>query len=144
MRELSHRAVLVWRLRMGAAAVAAAFFCGACAAFSPLLAGLLAYALAGLGLPLTLWYFPARFRRARWQAAEEILTLSGVFFLRRRQLPAQRVQYAELRQCPIQRRLGVCTLVLHAAGASLTLGQLELSDGEALWRRFSGRDDHAK
>lgn len=143
LQQLSKRILWVWRIRALCLAAAGFFLCGIAAVFSGAAAFFLGAVSALLFLLACVWYYPQRYRSSRWEITPQAAKLAvGVIFCYERTLPLSRVQYAELLRTPAQRLCGVCTLILHAAGAKLSIGGLSLSQGTELYRRINGRDTH--
>lgn len=141
MQQLSLNTVKVWRLRALFLAAVGFFLCGVLAAFNWLAAAVSGAVIAALFLLACLWYCPLRYRTCRWSVTGSAAILTaGVVFRFRRVLPLERVQYAELLRTPAQRLCGVCTLILHAAGAKLSIDGLDNRQGTLLWNRINGRE----
>lgn len=99
-------------------------------ALRPAAAALLALA-AALGALLG-----ARLRYQRWKLDGEGLWLrQGRLWWRETRVPASRVQHVDLKHGPLQRRLGLATLVVHTAAVHLggvAVRGLDRADAEAL------------
>lgn len=141
MQQLSMRTLRVWRIRALCVAAAGFFVCGVLAVFSQTAALALGLLTAVLFLLACIWYCPQRYHSSRWEITGQAAQMAaGVIFHYERALPLSRVQYAELLRTPAQRLCGVCTLILHAAGAKLSIGGLSLDQGTKLYYRINGRD----
>jgi len=60
-------------------------------------------------------------------------------------VPRTRVPHLDVRRGPLQRSIGLATLVVHTAGSRLdavSLSGLELADAEALRELLARPDDH--
>lgn len=78
----------------------------------------------------------ARLRYQRWKLDGEGLWLrQGRLWWRETRVPASRVQHVDLKHGPLQRRLGLATLVVHTAAVHLggvAVRGLDRADAEAL------------
>lgn len=102
-------------------------------------------AAAVLGALVGAWRGERSWRRTGW-----ILDASG-FNLRRGQwwrsetrVPQSRVQHLDVRRGPLQRRLGLSTLVIHTAGTRLSavsIAGLDEADAEQLRDALARQDD---
>jgi len=88
-----------------------------------------------------------RWSRFTWQAGPESLDLHhGVITRRSSSVPYHRIQQIDLRQRPVQRMLGLSTLILRTAAASTDaeLPGVATADADALRQEFlhrAGLDD---
>ncbi len=88
-----------------------------------------------------------RWKRFTWQAGPESLDLHhGVITRRSSSVPYHRIQQIDLRQRPVQRLLGLSTLILRTAAASTDaeLPGVATADADALRQEFlhrAGLDD---
>ncbi len=140
---LDPRIVQLWRLQallrllifwlpvtLGVAAVAAARF-----GIAPtvILAGFFLIFQLGLGLgwPVLAW------RRYRYSIREhDLLVEKGVLFRNTVSVPLQRIQHVDTRQGPIERWLGLSSLVVYtAAGLNADASIPGLEEGDALHLR---------
>jgi membrane protein YdbS with pleckstrin-like domain len=127
---LTQKAVTVWRLRYTAYAAGAAFLCGGIAAFYVPLAAAIGSTAFFTYLFGLCYYAPAKGKHIRCAVHNRGVFLNyGVFFRCERALPFHRIQYIEIRRSPAQRLMGLCNLVLHAAGAKVCLAQITLRQG---------------
>jgi uncharacterized protein len=118
--------LLVWTLEeaagsalLVAAVVAADLGARAAGAEPPWPPGVAAVPFVLLGA-LVAWRIPlARFRRWRYELAEDALELRhGVVERIHSAIPYYRVQYVDVRQGPVERAVGLATLKVHTAAAS--------------------------
>jgi hypothetical protein len=97
-----------------------------------------AVAAAGIALLLALVFLAPRRRYASWgyhQAEDELSVRHGLMVRRLTIVPFGRVQHIDVGQGPIERRLGLATLVLNTAGtrgAAVRLPGLLYGDAEAM------------
>lgn len=125
--RLDPRARLLWRLTGAAQA----------AALSAVAAGIVAPIILGAGAPAYLWAVPGalavlavlflvlllptlRWRRWRYEIREEEVDLQrGIVWVSRTLVPLARIQHVDTRTGPLERRLGLATVVFFtAAGAN--------------------------
>jgi membrane protein YdbS with pleckstrin-like domain len=82
-----------------------------------------------------------RHRRIGWKLdASGFATRRGGLWRTETLVPVSRVQHLDLERGPLERRLGLATLVVHTAGtrmAAVRLPLLELADAEALRGRLA-------
>lgn len=99
-----------------------------------LIAGLVAGALAGLLLGGVIGL--RRHRRMGWKLDQDgFATRRGGLWRSETLVPVSRVQHLDLERGPLERQLGLATLVVHTAGtrmAAVKLPLLALDDAEAL------------
>ena len=100
----------------------------------PRLPTAIAAAVAGLVLGALVGLF--RHRRIGWKLdADGFATRRGGLWRTETLVPVSRVQHLDLERGPLERRLGLATLVVHTAGtrmAAVKLPLLALDDAEAL------------
>ena len=142
LQPLFPKTILVWRIRLVCVTAVGLFLCGALGVFSFVLSVVSGVVLLCVFLVSCLWYCPRRYTSYRWYLDEGTAQIyKGVFFQVQRILPLSQVQYAELLRTPAQRLCGVSTLILHAAGARLSIDGLSLEEGRKLWNRINqGRE----
>lgn len=131
-------AIALGLLAMFAAAAASLFPGLAAAAWGVPVAGLLG-ALAGARIGLL------RHRRVRWCLDEDGFALRrGRWWETETRVPASRVQHVDLKRGPLERSLGLATLVVHTAGmklAAVSVSGLDAADAEALRDRLARRQE---
>ncbi|MEE9133469.1 MAG: PH domain-containing protein [Gemmatimonadota bacterium] len=124
MNPLHPRIIVVWRL---AGLLAAVFLAAAVGAFEhwvlarenmTLIApGVLTGLVAILGLALALFWPPLRYRCWRWEVLpDRVLIQRGVIWRSRSLIPRVRVQHVDTRTSPLQRWLGLSSLIIYTAG----------------------------
>jgi uncharacterized protein len=111
----------------------------------------------GLKLPLSLavlaglpgfgaWLAIKQFRRTHWRLDSAGFGLRrGRMWRQETRVPASRVQHLDLRRGPLERRLGLATLVIHTAGtrhSAVTVRGLDAADAERLRDRLGHQIDH--
>lgn len=142
MKPLGASAPLARTLRALAPALPAALLAGLALRRRPVFGGallaLLAVYCAALG-----WYFPRAARAARWDATGGVLFYRRGLLLRRETLLRLADAKAACRtRTPLQRALGLCTVLLYPeSGRALRLADLSNEDGAALlqeWGRLHG------
>lgn len=102
-------------------------------------------ALGGGGL-LGGWAAWRRHRRTHWRLDDHALAvrLSHLWY-RDTRVPRARVQHLDVRRGPLERTVGLATLVVHTAGSrmdAVSLSGLDLADAEALRELLARPDDH--
>lgn len=132
-KHISPRALLLWRVRLCAAALALSFLISLLAeVFSPLwfvLTGLLAAAF----LFFYIFYYPVKYQKLTYAVGKGVLVLhGGVFYRRRRSISLGNIQYLDFFETPFSRLLGLRDLIIHAAGGTLYLPGLEQQTGALL------------
>ncbi|HYD38553.1 MAG TPA: PH domain-containing protein [Allosphingosinicella sp.] len=66
---------------------------------------------------LALWSPPRRYRAwGYWMDGEELRLRRGVWIRVQTLVPLDRVQHIDVSQGPVERGLGICSLILHTAG----------------------------
>lgn len=118
---LERRVLQLWRLRaglvIGPVVLVAAAVTGAAAGVPAALAGLAALGASGAGLAW--WWTALVWRSWRFRIGEGALELRhGVLTRRESTIPFHRVQHIDTEAGPLERRLGLTTLVLRTASAS--------------------------
>jgi len=96
----------------------------------------IAVLVAAFGLGIGLWRGERAWRYTLWRLDDAGFTLRrGRMWQRETRVPQSRVQHLDLRRGPMQRRLGLSTLVIHTAGtrhSSVTVRGLDADDAERL------------
>lgn len=86
-----------------------------------------------------------RHRRARWRLDRDGLALRrGRWWETETRVPASRVQHVDLKRGPLERSLGLATLVVHTAGvklAAVSVPHLDGADAERLRDRLARQLD---
>lgn len=146
LRTLDPRAVPAWRITTGAAAlfgvavwVAILIVLHQTGAVSNLPI-LIAFFLFGVTLAaLTTWYGP-RVEWNHWRydiRDDEIDLQSGMFTITRTLIPITRVQHVDFRQGPVERRLGLATIVVHTAAGSREIPGLSATEAGPIRTRIA-------
>ncbi len=157
MNPLDPRVTIAWRLTGLILALPATAIVGLIEGlvFAPVgirliapgvIAGLAALLIVGLSL---LW--PGlRYRFWRWQVeADRVLIVKGVLWRSRSLIPRVRIQHVDTRSSPLQRWLGLSSLVIYTAGtrgADAEIPGLAAADAELLREelaRLEELDDRA-
>ncbi len=143
MNPLHPEVVLVWRL---SGLLTALFFTAIVAALEGLfltpkgLALIAPRVIVGLTalivIPLALIWPRLRYRYWRWQVeADRVLIERGVLWRSRSLIPRVRIQHVDTRSSPLQRWLGLSSLIIYTAGtrgADVEIPGLAADDAEAL------------
>lgn len=86
-----------------------------------------------------------RHRRVRWRLDRDGLAVRrGRWWETETRVPASRVQHVDLRRGPLERSLGLATLVVHTAGvklAAVSVSGLDAADAERLRDRLARRQE---
>lgn len=84
-------------------------------------------------LALYLVYLPLRYRGMSFAVAgDKILVYNGVLYARVKSIPMGGIQFTTLWAGPLERMLGLCSLILSSAGGQAALPGLRRKDAEAL------------
>ncbi|MFK8115020.1 MAG: PH domain-containing protein [Rubripirellula sp.] len=89
--------------------------------------------VAAIALPIVLlsiwagWIYPGKaYRRASWRLADDSLEIrQGVWWRHQIIVPRSRVQHSDIEQGPLQRGMGISTLIVHTAGTKNASVKLE-------------------
>lgn len=110
--------------------------------FSPWLAAPL---MLLLGAALGAWLAWRRHQRLRWRLDDTGFAVRrGNWWQSETHVPLSRVQHLDLKRGPIERSLGLSTLVVHTAGsrqATVSVSGLDAQDGERLRDRLARQLD---
>lgn len=129
----SKRLILLWRLRLFAAMLAFAFFCGALFFFFAAAAAALGAFLLAAGLLLWFWYLPRLFASYEICVSPRAVSVArGVIFFRKYVLPAPSLIYAQQCRTPLERLLRLCTVRLLTVRGRLRLPALPEEDARRL------------
>lgn len=143
MNPLHPRVVTVWRFAglittviVTAAAAALEFLILGRAGFTLAFPGFIT-ALAGVtGIALAVLWPPLRYRCWRWDVQpDRVLIQKGVVWRSRSLIPRVRVQHVDTRTSPLQRWLGLASLVIYTAGtrgADAEIPGLAVEEAEGL------------
>ena len=143
MNALHPRIIILWR---GTAILAVALLSAAVAALelmvlSPrgirvLTLGFLTGLAAILGLPTAVLWPVLRYRFWGWEVGEERVVIErGVLWRTRSLIPRVRIQHVDTRTSPLQRWLGLSSLIIYTAGthgSDAEIPGLEAEDAERL------------
>lgn len=138
LRSLDPHAVTLWRLTTGGRGVALLVMAGVAEILLdlPLRAGILVVPAAVAVLALVVVVPPLRYQAWRFALQEEHMYLRhGVLFRTSSIVPYARIQHVDTRHGPVDRRLGLASLVLYTAGtrgAILTIPALPAAEAEEL------------
>jgi membrane protein YdbS with pleckstrin-like domain len=141
-QPLDVRVVKLWRLRNAITmtvllVIVTVTGVSVAAATGNWLAPMLAWlALAVLGLVQLLWYPPRAYRAWGYRIDGKVLeTRRGIWFRLHQLLPLPRLQHVDLHSGPIERSLGLASLLLHTAGtqhASIVIPGLDAREAVRL------------
>lgn len=139
--RLEPRVLTLWRIRaaIGWGLVLVTVTVATTAAGGPVLAVAVAVAVGGVTAALAWWWTAVLWRSWRFQVGEGALELRhGVLTRRESTIPFHRVQHIDLEAGPLERRLGLTTLVLRTASSSSdsTVPGIDATRAEALRRRI--------
>lgn len=143
LRSLDPKAVNLWRLTtLGRGGVFLAVAIAAEALLDvPGRAGILAAPIAFGVLATALVLPPIRYRAWRFSLRDEHVYLRhGVLFRTTSVIPYARIQHVDTRHGPVDRWLGLASLVIYTAGtrgAIITIPALEAEDAESLRDRLA-------
>lgn len=92
------------------------------------------------------WLGYRRYRHTRWRLDADGFSLrKGRMWQSEIRIPMNRVQHLDLRRGPLERRLGLATLVIHTAGtshSSVNVGGLPVEDAERLRDLLARQAEH--
>lgn len=98
------------------------------------------------GAVLGAWLSWRRHRRTSWRLDEHSLAVRRTHLWHSdTRVPRARVQHLDVRRGPLERSIGLATLVVHTAGSRLdavSLSGLELADAETLRDLLARPDEH--
>jgi membrane protein YdbS with pleckstrin-like domain len=148
-RSLDPRLRMVWTIQAALAATAIVIVVLAAeigvrlgGVDSPVPTGLGAAVVALIGGLLAWWLPAASWRNWRFELADEALELHhGVLTRTYSAIPYGRVQYIDIKQGPVERLLGLASLVVHTAAAASDshLPGIAAADAEGLRRTLLAR-----
>lgn len=142
-RRLHASVVWLWRVSLVVRTVAwtaALALLGPATPFDlpwPAIAG----ALAGVGAGATLVWPRARYRRWRFRMRErDLMVRHGVLWRTVSLVPYSRIQHVDTRRGPLERYLGIASLIVYTAGvrgADVEIPGLDADEAEALRERLA-------
>lgn len=98
-----------------------------------------------VGALIGAWFAWRRHRRLRWRLDDTGFAVRrGNWWQSESHVPISRVQHLDLKRGPIERSLGLSTLVVHTAGsrlATVSVSALDAQDGERLRDRLARQLD---
>ncbi|MDD2955066.1 MAG: PH domain-containing protein [Oscillospiraceae bacterium] len=125
-KHISRRALLLWRVRLCAAALPLSFLLSLLLEPFSLLWSIFAGILILAFLFFYSFYFPVKYKKLTYAVGRGILVVhGGVFYRTRRSISLANIQYLSSFETPLCRLLGVSGLLIHAAGGTLYLPALE-------------------
>jgi uncharacterized protein len=138
---LERRVLTLWRIRatLALGGVVALVLAAGAGAGAWLGAGLVAAVLAVVGGALVRWWTALVWRAWQFRIGGGALHLRhGVLTRRESTVPLHRVQHIDLEAGPLERRLGLTSLVLRTASASTdsTIPGIDAEDADALRARI--------
>ena len=146
-QHCDRKLISLYRARIIAAGSAVTVLSGAASAlygrasalfFFPLASAALT-AAASLLLPVRFFSGLGYIRHSDWLLVERgLLSRKGTL------IPRSRISFIALRSGPIERRLGICTLVLSAGGKTVRLPGLNLSEGARMKQLLERRTQHTR
>jgi membrane protein YdbS with pleckstrin-like domain len=126
IQKLSKNAKKVWRMRATIGFLITSFICGGIYVFLPKLA--LAVLIGALAIYAFIIFVavPYVYYVTTLDVRNDGLTITkGVLFKKRMTLLADKIQYVELIQTPLQRLFKVYTVAFHTAGATVFVSQVD-------------------
>jgi len=146
LNTLNPRAKTAWRLQWGLlAAVVLAALTGAAVILdanidSEILPWLLGAVLVALVLAVVVVWFAPLLEWRSWRYAirdDEVEIRSGIWDRSRALIPMSRVQYVDFRQGPVDRWLGLATIVIATAGGAREIPGIAAGEAEPLRNRIA-------
>jgi membrane protein YdbS with pleckstrin-like domain len=152
MDSLHPRTVILWRawaltlwLILAALVALLELAVLAPAGAQPITTGFLTGLVAALGVAYTLGWPPLRYRHWRWAVEpDRVLIERGVIWRSRSLIPRVRVQHVDTRTSPLQRWLGLSSLIIYTAGtrgADAEIPGLTAADAERLREELAELED---
>ncbi len=78
------------------------------------------------------WYYPLKYRKLSYNFDDKLLVVNcGVIYRRRKSIFLKNVQYISTMATPLQRLMGLKTIVVHAAGGLIFIPNLNKSEANA-------------
>ncbi len=139
-QHTSKRLLLLWQIYTVAILVAL-LAVGISAAFLTSVAVLIPLAVSAVSLTVyQLVYLPVLWDCRTYTRSRGILTLEkGCIFKRTTVIPRSQLRYISVSRHPLERMLGLSTLVFHTTGGSVRLSGLNVDDAIQLKENFSRR-----
>lgn len=126
INNLSSKCVKIWKIRLTLLLVCWWFVCGAVAAFSFLIAGILAVLSIAVYLFEMLCFLDLMYKHYTYTVGKSGVTIrKGILIKKKIYIDRSRLQYSEMLQTPLQRLFKTCTIVYQAAGAVVYLSQID-------------------
>ena len=101
---------------------------------------------AVVAAPLMAWLSWRRTRRTQWRLDDNAFGVRRArLWLTDTRIPRARVQHLDIQRGPLQRRVGLSTLIIHTAGShlhALRLHGLDMDDAEQLRELLARPQDH--
>lgn len=122
----SLKTVSVLRLRATAAAACAAFIIGVVFAFSFYVGVLLSVISALIYIFTLTLYAPQIYKMSFYTiSSRAVIAEKGVIFHRQYKIPTEEIEYTVKLQTPIQKRLGVFTVIIYTKGARMIINDID-------------------
>ncbi len=130
--KLEKRTLLLWRIRIGAAALAAALLFALLSVYTAYFY-VPAAAFVLLGAAIIFWYLPAFFKGFNLFVGENaVMVTRGVFIKTSHIMPFKRLVFAGGYSTPIARIMGLKGITLRAARATVIIPEIEASAADRL------------
>ena len=143
LRPLDPRVRTLWWIEGGIRTAVLAILTGVAVVIAPDAAAAVLGGLTALSLAAALVLPALRYRRWRWAIrADDIWVRQGLLWVTTSVVPFSRLQFVDTRHGPLERALGLATLVLHTAalGSTTTIPGLPADQAEQLRERLADVD----
>ena len=143
LRPLDPRVRTLWWIEGGIRTAVLAVIAGVAVVIAPTSAAAVLGGLTALSLLTALVMPVLRYRRWRWAVREDdIWVRQGLLWVTTSVVPFSRLQFVDTRHGPLERMLGLATLVLHTAalGSTTTIPGLPADEAERLRERLADVD----
>lgn len=124
--KMSKKAKTIWRIRLTLAAILLSVLTGGVFAVSVPVGTIVAIVWLTVYFFGIILYVPLAYRACSFDINDEFLTVKkGIILNRYIVVNIHRVLYIEFFQSPLQRKMGVYSIIVHTAGSLISIGELE-------------------
>ena len=135
MRLLLDTHAFLWWVEGAIRTLLLAAIAGSVTALLPPAVAGAAWAVVALSAVTAVVLPPIRHRRWRWAVREDdVWVRQGILWVTTTVVPFSRLQFVDTRQGPLERALGLASLVLHTAAYWLLLSLRSLAPRNSFWR----------
>ena len=124
--KMSTKAKTIWRIRLTLAAILLSVLTGGIFAVSAPVGTIVAVIWLTVYFFGIILYVPLAYRACSFDINNDFLTVKkGIILNKYIVVNIDRVLYIEFFQSPLQRKMKVCSIIVHTAGSLIFIGQLE-------------------